>query len=104
LKAYDLGIVNGVSANHFAPEDLITREQLASMMMRALTKSGKALPKGSILNFSDKRTFSAYAVEPIEYMSSIHVIKGLSEDTFGPKQNATIEQAVIMAKRLLEQF
>ena len=36
LKAYNLGITKGISENEFAPNELITREQMATMMTRAL--------------------------------------------------------------------
>jgi VCBS repeat-containing protein len=102
LKAYSLGVVTGTANDTFSPADLITREQMAAMLMRVLDKSAKSIPKGSVKAFADKNTFSSYAVNAIDFMSSIDVIKGVTEDTFGPKQNATIEQAVIMAKRLQE--
>ena len=40
LKAYNLEITKGVSDDEFAPDTLITREQMATMMTRALTKAG----------------------------------------------------------------
>ena len=34
FKAYELGIVNGIGGGKFAPNNLITREQMAAMLYR----------------------------------------------------------------------
>ena len=99
-KAYGLDIVSGVTENTFSPDALITREQLATMLKRVLDKTGKTISKGSPKQFADQSDFGSYAVDAIQFMSSIDVVQGMTETTFGPQQNATIEQAVIMANRL----
>jgi len=100
LKAFQLGIVKGTSQQQFSPQALITREQLATMLMRVLEQTGKSISSGTAKKFADQNKFSVYAVDAINYMSSIDVIKGITATTFEPKQNASIEQAVIMATRL----
>ncbi|WEK55027.1 MAG: leucine-rich repeat domain-containing protein [Candidatus Cohnella colombiensis] len=85
LKAYQLGIVKGTSAQQFSPQAFITREQLATMLMRVMEQAGQKIPNGSPKKFADRSTFSAYAVEAIDFMSSIEVIKGITSTTFGPK-------------------
>ncbi|WP_409340739.1 leucine-rich repeat domain-containing protein [Paenibacillus sp. MBLB4367] len=100
VKAYRLGIVSGTSDDRFSPDDRITREQLATMLKRALDKTGKSIARGEAIAFADRDSFSPYAREAIDFMSSVEVINGITDTTFGPKQNASIEQAVIMAKRL----
>lgn len=102
VKAYVLGIVNGTAADRFSPDALITREQLATMLHRVLDKASVDIPYGQAKTFDDRNQFSDYAVAAIDYMSSIEVIKGKSERTFGAKDNASIEQAVVMAKRMYE--
>ncbi|NOU94856.1 hypothetical protein GC093_16745 [Paenibacillus sp. LMG 31456] len=100
LKAYQLGIVIGTAADQFSPDALITREQLATMLKRVLDRTELTISKGKSVEFADQGGFSSYAADSIDFMSSIDVIKGITENTFGSKQNATIEQAVIMAKRM----
>jgi len=102
LNAYQLGIVSGTGQDSFSPSSQITREQLAVMLLRVLDKSGVKLEAGAKKTFSDQKQFSAYAVNAIQFMSSIGVVQGYTSTTFAPKQNASIEQAVIMAKRLYE--
>ena len=40
LKAYSVGITTGTTETTFSPDALITREQMATMMTRALNKAG----------------------------------------------------------------
>ncbi|ETT43595.1 MULTISPECIES: S-layer homology domain-containing protein [unclassified Paenibacillus] len=102
LKAYELGIVKGTSEITFSPQATITREEVATMLKRAVDKAGKTIEKGSAKNFSDQAKISSWAKEAVSAMSAANIVKGLSENTFAPKQNTTIEQAIIMANRLVK--
>ncbi|MGI2297582.1 leucine-rich repeat domain-containing protein [Paenibacillus sp. GXUN7292] len=102
IKAYQLGIVTGTSKDRFSPNSLITREQLAAMLMRVIKLANVDIPAGTSKMFQDRSQFSPYAVEAIGYLSSIDVVKGLDDKHFGPRKNASIEQAVVMAKRIYE--
>lgn len=102
VRAYRLGIVRGTAQDLFSPDAQITREQLATMLKRVLDEGSVRIPYGKAKAFDDRSRFSDFAAEAIEFMSSIDVVKGTSERTFGPKENTTVEQAVIMAKRLHE--
>lgn len=102
LKAYELGIVKGTSKTTFSPQANITREEVATMLKRTVDKAGKSLQKGSAKNFSDQAQISSWAKDAVSAMSAANIVKGLSETTFAPKQNTTIEQAVIMANRLVK--
>lgn len=72
------------------------------MLKRAVDKAGKTIEKGSAKNFSDQAKISSWAKEAVSAMSAANIVKGLSENTFAPKQNTTIEQAIIMANRLVK--
>ncbi|WP_270166715.1 S-layer homology domain-containing protein [Paenibacillus sp. SYP-B4298] len=102
LKAYELGIVKGTSETMFSPQAKITREEVATMLKRTVDKAGKSLQQGSAKKFSDQAQISSWARDAVSAMSAANIVKGLSEATFAPKQNTTIEQAVIMANRLVK--
>lgn len=102
LKAYSLGIVNGTSNTTFSPQNEITREGIATMLKRTVDLAGTALPKGTPKQFVDAEKIDSWALEAVEEMAAANVVKGVSADRFGPKDNATIEQAVIMANRILQ--
>ena len=105
LKAYNIGITNGTSDTTFSPDDLITREQMATMMTRALTKAGKdtSRPESAKL-FADDSEFSGYARDSIYYMSSIEIIKGVGENKFNVKGNASREQALAISIRCVKKL
>lgn len=105
LKAYNIGITNGTSDTTFSPDALITREQMATMMTRALTKAGKDTSRpASAKLFADDSEFSGYARDSIYYMSSIEIIKGVGENKFNAKGNASREQALAISIRCVKKL
>ena len=106
LKAYNIGITNGTSATTFEPDTLITREQMATMMTRALTKAGidtkVDLSKAS--KFADDSEMHDWGRESIYFMSNIEIIKGVGNNTFSVLGNATREQALLISVRSAEKF
>ncbi|NLM26649.1 MAG: S-layer homology domain-containing protein [Clostridiaceae bacterium] len=116
LKAYKLGIVTGVGNNKFDPKALTNREQVATMLSRAIrvmVPDADFSTEGAP-SFSDEKDISDWALEHVKYMSKIGVIKG-SEGKFMPKAvttaeiasgyaTTTCEQATLMAVRIYEKF
>lgn len=101
IKAYSAGIISGVSADKFAPESFVTREQIASMLKRTLDAANINIKKGKEIKFTDINSVSDWALDAVNYMSSIGVITG-SENRFMPWNKTTVEQACIMVNRLYE--
>ncbi len=95
LKAYKLGITAGTSATAFTPKKLITREECAAMLFRAI----KAIePNGDysitgVPDFPDQKNIYSWAVDATKYMSKIGIIKGDSSGNFMPKATTTVQQA-----------
>ena len=105
LKAYNIGITKGTSNTTFSPDDLITREQMATMMTNALTKAGKDTSRPeSVKLFADDKDFSDYAKNSIYYMSSIGIIKGVGDNRFDAKGNASREQALIISVKCIKKL
>ncbi|NLM45049.1 MAG: S-layer homology domain-containing protein [Clostridiales bacterium] len=101
IKAYSIGIISGVSADRFDPERFVTREQIASMLKRTLDAANISIAKGSEIKFNDMNQVSDWALDAVNYMSSIGVITG-SDNHFWPLNQTTVEQASIMVNRLYE--
>ncbi|MDR0818678.1 MAG: S-layer homology domain-containing protein [Oscillospiraceae bacterium] len=108
LKAYLLGIVNGVGDGKFNPYGNATREQIAAMLGRTVEKAAgisTALDSGGYgtPDFPDKSEVSAYAQTYMNYMLSYRFILGVDGKIL-PKGICTREQAIIMAYRVFEHF
>ena len=96
------GIVNGVSENEFAPDESITREQIAAIMMRyAVYKGLDTVTLEENLHFADANEISEYAVSSMNWAVGAGLINGKSESLLAPKDNATrIEVAAILHRYL----
>lgn len=96
------GIVNGVSENEFAPDESITREQIAAIMMRyAVYKGLDTVTLEENLHFADADEISEYAVSSMNWAVGAELINGKSESLLTPKDNATrIEVAAILHRYL----
>lgn len=87
--AYANGIIGGYDENNFGPNDLVTREQMAIMIVNAF----KLESSDVFRNFTDTEEISTWAKESVEKASSNGVINGYPDGSFGPKKNATRGEA-----------
>ena len=98
--AYENGIAKGVSMTRFAPDELITREQLAAIIHRFAMYKGFDVSVGentNILSYDDFASISEYAIGAMQYMAGAGLINGRSESTLNPKETATrVETAAIL--------
>lgn len=101
------GITDGVSENEFAPDQLVTREELAAFFMRALklTKSAQALPVDSSI-FADFDDISIWARQYVAFAYQIGLLQG-SQDEHGnlvyrPKAQADRQALARLAFELLK--
>ncbi|MHA6480356.1 S-layer homology domain-containing protein [Paenibacillus sp. strain BS8-2] len=91
------GIVNGISASEFAPERLVNRGEIATMIVRAFDQS---LPYGSEANsFEDVPEY--FAKEYIVKASEAGIITGVTDKLFMPFAPAKRAEAVVMLDRAL---
>lgn len=126
LKAYNYQLVSGNSPTTYAPEDLLTREQMATMLTRVWKKAQwpdytvaadaqYPLSYDAGSKFSDDQEISAYARDSVYFMASKEIIQGLGDNMFAPRNttsaqaasryaNATREQALLISYRSLTQL
>jgi LysM repeat protein len=84
------GIVNGYTDNTFRPNDLVTREQMAAMIVKA---AGLA-PKTGAAQFADSSSISDWALNAVMAATENGVMKGYPDNTFKPQGNTTRAEAV----------
>ncbi|MCG7409700.1 S-layer homology domain-containing protein [Paenibacillus sp. ACRRX] len=84
------GLFNGLSEHTFGLNETLTREQLASIFIRALGVD--AAGKGQTLKFADQKEISIWAKDAVAYAIELKLMGGASQDRFDPKGTATREQ------------
>ncbi|MBO4896933.1 MAG: S-layer homology domain-containing protein [Clostridia bacterium] len=106
LKAFNVGITLGTSDTTFTPDSLITREQMATMLTRALKEAGidTGVDLSEADKFSDDDLMSDWGRDAIYYMSGNGIILGMGDGTFGTLGNATREHALLISVRSAEKF
>jgi len=99
------GIVNGVSETKFAPNDNITREQIAAIMHRYAQYKGYDVSVGentNILSYDDFDNISEYAIASMQYTCGSGLMKGKTNTTLNPKDNATRAEIAAILHRFIE--
>ena len=99
------GIVKGVGENEFAPNRNITREQIAAIMYRYAAYKGYDLSVGEntdIGTFADFGEISEYALLPMQYAVGAGLMKGKTETTLNPRDNATRAEIAAILMRFIE--
>lgn len=80
------GLVNGKGNGMFAPNEVVTRQEMAAMLLRAYggneTAAKASAPK-------DQEQISAWAVEMVEEALSLGLMKGRTDGSFAPKGATT---------------
>jgi hypothetical protein len=106
IKAYQLGIVNGTGGGKFSPTLSITRQEIATMIYRALSKAYSNLPKidESKFPFRDADKIASWALTAMKFAYQNGIMKGVSQDKIDPLSNTTREQGIILVKRTYENF
>ena len=96
------GIVLGVSEDRFAPNDNITREQMAAIIYRYAAFKGYDMTANGNTNYKDNDDISDYAKSAVIWASEKAVMTGNTDGSFAPKANTTRAQAAAVFMRVLE--
>jgi len=100
--AEDNGIVNGYGSEIFAPDDNITREQIAAIMYRFASYKGEDVSiyeSTKLDGFKDSDSISDWAVDAMKYAVGSGLIKGRTEDMLMPLGNASRAESVTVLCR-----
>ena len=100
--AAENGIVKGVNTTTFAPNDQITREQIATILFR-YAKAEKV--EGKLAGFPDAEKVSDYAADAMAWAVEQGLINGISESDgktyLAPQETATRAQIAVILMRYL---
>lgn len=100
--AAQTGIVTGLSDTTFGPDQVLTREQLATILYRyAAYKGYDVTASGDLDSYTDAAQLGAYALEAMEWATGSSLISG-SNGALAPQSSATRAEAATILMRFLE--
>lgn len=103
LWANEKGIVQGYGDGKFAPNDFITREQIAVMLYRyAQFTKGLAEKELDPLFYDDAAKVSDYAKEAMGWAVGQKLIQGRTASTINPKERATRAELATILMRYIQ--
>lgn len=101
--AHQNGIVNGISENEFAPDNKITREQVATILFRYASYKGYNTQTQSISNeLNDYTKVSSYAKDAVDYMISKGIMSGRDNNNLAPCDTITRAETAMVIMRFAE--
>lgn len=104
FSLYSEGIINGKGGKTFAPDDILTREESATILYRLAEYMKLDMPQSTysedIEYYADKDMISQWAFNAVFYMKEMGIMVGTSDTEFSPKGTYTAEQAIATIIRL----
>ncbi len=97
-QACGFGYINGISDEYFAPNETVTREDMAVILNRYLNKTNE-----NSLAFADSELVSDYAENAVAALSENKIINGYEDNTFRPKSGASRAEAAVLIARILKE-
>lgn len=105
LKANKLGIVEGVGEGKFDCDSPITRQEIATMLYRAVKgiapEADYTVSEPKV--FGDSSSVDEWAKEGVDYFASKDIIKG-DGTNFKPLDNCNCEEAIVLVKRIYDAY
>ncbi len=98
--ASENGIVNGVTETEFAPDENITREQMAAMLYRYAMLKGQTSEEAKDVQYSDKEMISEYALNAVSWADEADIMNGDEDGSFRPKEYASRAEAAAVFMRM----
>ena len=98
-------IVSGYEDGRFAPDDLLTREQLAAILMRYAAYKHYDISKSAPLSdYTDAAQISTYAVPAMQWAVAEGLISGTDMNALLPLGNASRAQMAVILMNFCEQI
>lgn len=96
-------ITRGTGNNNFSPDNPVTREELAVILVNFAKAMGYRLPSGEGAEaFGDDSSISTWAREAIGIMRNANIMNGDTNNSFNPKAPATRAEIAAVLQRFIE--
>lgn len=100
--AYENQVVMGTSDTTFSPEELVTREDFVTMMMRYLRTQEDIFPREPDgLTYTDLDSISDYAVLSVSEAQALELVMGYPDGSFRPTDHVDRAEGVTFLMRLI---
>ena len=101
--AVAFGMIEGYPDGTFKPDASITRQEVASMVTRALDVAGEKQNSNAniVERFKDASTIGGWAKESVARAVDNGIINGYPDGSFAPQQTCTRAESAVMVKRML---
>ncbi|XID94943.1 InlB B-repeat-containing protein [Paenibacillaceae bacterium WGS1546] len=102
--AHQAGLIRGYEDGSFRPDTTITREQIATMIARALAYAGKSpqAEEAALEAFADGSDIADWAAEAAGQLVQAGIVRGGTDTTFAPGASVSRVESVVMLKRMLQ--
>ena len=87
---YSMGIINGITNENFGTSDYISRQDMVTLIYRAMNKLN--INPTNISNgneFNDNSIIADYAKESVKVLSAMGVVSGVGDNNFAPLNKTT---------------
>lgn len=99
---YSKGIMTNMRVDEFGANDLTTRGEFATLLVKGLNLPMKAEGNQTFFDISPGTKTSTWDYEHIETAARAGIVNGLSEGFFGPDIRITREDAAVMIAKALQ--
>ena len=99
---YQLGVINGKSEAAFAPDDLLTREEAAVIIIRMMNAVMPMAATEMYFDYDDMEQVSDWASEAVQVISNLGFMQGVGENRFAPQDTYTAEQSIVTLVRVYD--
>ena len=102
--ATEAGVVNGMGDGTFAPNDNITRQEMATMLYRYWKlRGGRYTAKDDVLaGYQDRGEVADWALEAMSWTVQSGIIVGMTPTTLNPAGGATRAQVALVLVNYLK--
>lgn len=97
-------LISGYTDGSFKPDSLITRQEMASVLAKAIKYTGRSLNADSVAlaKFSDAASIPAWSQAAVAEIATEGIIQGLTDGSFAPQKPATRAEVVTMLEKTLK--
>jgi len=99
-SAFKRGIIYGVTENTFGIGSKLTRQDMATIVLRAAQQCKEINFTREEKNFADENLISEYAKESVKKLYMAEVINGMDENNFAPLKTATRAQGALVIYKI----